>query len=272
MRSGWFGTVAVCVTLFLACFCEGGDSNARQDVGLPNPASVYCAQKGGRLELRTDAEGAVQGICVFFDGSECDEWAYFRDECSPAGETREGQPSAQATPSPMPLADDETVFSSEDYQGWWTYQNSDYGFSFMLPEDWAVEAMTTADPMMNGHFLMLQPRIETGNDLNIRLSFRRIGEDVLLWPTGVGAGEFVPMGGLDAAGQMIRRFGFKCPGGEISDIWYHGPEETGPNIQIDGLEFGFIASKTGDYCQEGIAIEDKSTHLSDMIIASLKMQ
>ena len=50
--------------------------------GLPNPASVYCREQGGRLEIRTDADGGQAGYCVFPDGSECEEWAFFHGECS----------------------------------------------------------------------------------------------------------------------------------------------------------------------------------------------
>ncbi len=49
--------------------------------GMPNPASVYCTQKGNKLEIHTAADGSQNGICVFPDGSTCDEWAYFRGEC-----------------------------------------------------------------------------------------------------------------------------------------------------------------------------------------------
>lgn len=52
--------------------------------GLPNPASVYCEQNGNKLEIRTAADGSQSGVCVFPDGSTCDEWAFFRDECRPA--------------------------------------------------------------------------------------------------------------------------------------------------------------------------------------------
>jgi len=48
---------------------------------MPNPASVYCEQQGNKLEIRTAADGSQNGICVFPDGSTCDEWAYFRGEC-----------------------------------------------------------------------------------------------------------------------------------------------------------------------------------------------
>jgi putative hemolysin len=50
---------------------------------MPNPASVYCEQPGNRLEIRTAADGSQSGVCIFPDGSECDEWAYFRGECGP---------------------------------------------------------------------------------------------------------------------------------------------------------------------------------------------
>ncbi len=61
--------------------------------GMANPASVYCEEQGGRLEIRTEAGGGQYGVCIFPDGSECDEWAFFRGECAP------GQPAAAPTPA-----------------------------------------------------------------------------------------------------------------------------------------------------------------------------
>ena len=55
--------------------------------GMPNPASINCTQNGNKLEIRTAADGSQNGICVFPDGSTCDEWAYFRGECGPAAQT-----------------------------------------------------------------------------------------------------------------------------------------------------------------------------------------
>jgi putative hemolysin len=52
-------------------------------VNIANPASVYCEQNGGKIELQQDASGTVAGMCIFPDGSKCDEWAYFRNECKP---------------------------------------------------------------------------------------------------------------------------------------------------------------------------------------------
>jgi putative hemolysin len=50
-------------------------------VNMPNPASVYCEQNGNKLEIQTASDGSQSGICVFPDGSTCDEWVYFRGEC-----------------------------------------------------------------------------------------------------------------------------------------------------------------------------------------------
>ena len=57
-------------------------SACRRDPGLANPASVFCEENGGTLEIRDQAAGQV-GYCVFPDGSECEEWAYYRGECAP---------------------------------------------------------------------------------------------------------------------------------------------------------------------------------------------
>jgi putative hemolysin len=61
-------------------------ATAMPQVGIPNPASVYCEQNGNKLEIHTAADGSQSGICVFPDGSTCDEWAYFRGECGPAAQ------------------------------------------------------------------------------------------------------------------------------------------------------------------------------------------
>ncbi len=58
---------------------------------MPNPASVYCEQNGNKLEIHTASDGSQSGVCVFPDGSTCDEWAYFRGECGLA---------AQKSPTP----------------------------------------------------------------------------------------------------------------------------------------------------------------------------
>ncbi|MBE2232019.1 MAG: DUF333 domain-containing protein [Anaerolinea sp.] len=60
-------------------------------IGMANPASVHCQEQGGQLEIRTGADGGQVGFCLFPDGSECEEWAFFRGECQP-GQISSGAP------------------------------------------------------------------------------------------------------------------------------------------------------------------------------------
>ena len=48
---------------------------------MPSPASKYCVDNGGIVEVHTDPEGNQYGICVFPDESACEEWAYYDGEC-----------------------------------------------------------------------------------------------------------------------------------------------------------------------------------------------
>jgi len=50
-------------------------------IGIANPASVKCEADGGTLRILDSPDGQY-GICMFSDGSVCEEWAYFRGECS----------------------------------------------------------------------------------------------------------------------------------------------------------------------------------------------
>jgi putative hemolysin len=60
-----------------------------------NPASAYCEERGGYVEIRTNMEGEA-GFCLFEDGSECDEWDFFRGVCLP-GQSKADIPFATTT-------------------------------------------------------------------------------------------------------------------------------------------------------------------------------
>jgi len=70
---------SVLAVLIIAAF---GPVPTESAPGLPNPASEFCADQGYRVEIRTEAGGEV-GYCIFSDGSECEEWAFYRGECAP---------------------------------------------------------------------------------------------------------------------------------------------------------------------------------------------
>jgi putative hemolysin len=72
--------------------------------GMANPASVNCEQKGNRLEIRTAADGSQVGICIFPDGSECEEWAFMRGECGPGTRVPANSTATVAIPTDTPVA------------------------------------------------------------------------------------------------------------------------------------------------------------------------
>ncbi|WP_237155797.1 DUF333 domain-containing protein [Photobacterium leiognathi] len=53
-----------------------------------NPASDFCVQHGGHVEIRTPMGGdGEKGYCVFNDGSQCEEYAFMKGQCKPSGKT-----------------------------------------------------------------------------------------------------------------------------------------------------------------------------------------
>lgn len=80
------GILILLVALMLGA-CGGAPASPTPQSGMPNPASAYCEEHGGTVEIVTAADGSQAGLCRFPDGSACDEWAYFRGECAPGQAT-----------------------------------------------------------------------------------------------------------------------------------------------------------------------------------------
>jgi putative hemolysin len=60
-------------------------TNTSSSAGIANPASVFCTEHGGKLEIITAADGSQTANCTLPDKTVCEEWAYFRGECGGAG-------------------------------------------------------------------------------------------------------------------------------------------------------------------------------------------
>ena len=59
---------------------EPAASNSSNPTAIANPASVKCVQDGGADKIVMGPNGE-EGLCLFPDGTVCEEWAYMRGEC-----------------------------------------------------------------------------------------------------------------------------------------------------------------------------------------------
>lgn len=57
------------------------DNNEEVVNQIANPASVYCEENGGTVELLSDENYWEYGVCHLSDGTVCEEWAYYKWEC-----------------------------------------------------------------------------------------------------------------------------------------------------------------------------------------------
>jgi putative hemolysin len=122
--------ISLALTVFTGPQTQSATDSAATDgpqAGMPNPASVYCTQKGNKHEIPIAADGSQGGECVFPDGSTCDEWAYFRGECGPAAQKSPtpaiaveptAKPSGSGTGADLP-GSSVTPGTKEKIAGWW---------------------------------------------------------------------------------------------------------------------------------------------------------
>lgn len=73
------GAAALIIVMLAGCAPKDGAPVAAptHSVGMPNPASRYCVEQGGRIELR-EGQGGQSGYCHLPDGRVVEEWALFR--------------------------------------------------------------------------------------------------------------------------------------------------------------------------------------------------
>ncbi len=110
---------------------------------MSNPASVFCEENGNKLEIHTAEDGGQSGICVFPDGSVCEEWAFYRGECGPA---------AQISPTPY-LSDEIIQKDSNDEAG----ENASGGYmapgtSEEISDWWGVIKSTKSGSQFDDYF------------------------------------------------------------------------------------------------------------------------
>ena len=71
-------TLGLIAIFVVACLVLAGCNKKNEEIA--NPASVYCEQNGGTLEI-INSETGVYWECTLPDWTVCEEWDYFEGRC-----------------------------------------------------------------------------------------------------------------------------------------------------------------------------------------------
>lgn len=70
--------LAILSLALAACSTESATPAKPGNAQMANPASVYCGQLGGKLEIVKDKDGGEVGYCMLPSGERVEEWTLFR--------------------------------------------------------------------------------------------------------------------------------------------------------------------------------------------------
>jgi putative hemolysin len=109
---------AIVLVMLTAC------SKQKAETGMPNPAATYCTQNGYEHKILTSEDGSQSGVCIFPDGSTCDEWAYLRGECDraaveAASEASGGGPGGNSSSGENASGGYMAPGTTEEIEDWW---------------------------------------------------------------------------------------------------------------------------------------------------------
>ncbi len=77
MRRAWMVAVALGGLGLLGCSDDLEPTPTDGTTGIANPASEFCVDQGGTVEIVDETDGQV-GYCNLPDGTRIEEWEYFR--------------------------------------------------------------------------------------------------------------------------------------------------------------------------------------------------
>jgi putative hemolysin len=253
------GQVGVCVFADSSecnewAFFRGECEPSADAANMPNPASVYCEEEGGVVDSRTQEDGGQVGVCVFADGSECDEWAFFRGECEPG--------PSQANEATEAYVPDIGALRSSDYDGWQTYTNAAYGFSLRYPPSWAVAEVTDPTDTMAGHRIDLTTQED--EEAVLLIAFKATSEDRRITPTGMGAGDIIERGTVVFLDQELARAALVLDGKDVGVLYGGGGE-----IDRGDAAFWINLHYRGDL-RTGPGLSTTIQETADRIVASIR--
>lgn len=77
----WIRILCVVVLLISGCNPTEEEEAPAVVASVANPAAVACVKGGGRSTMTQTPQGEV-GMCQLRSGKVCEEWAWFRGDCS----------------------------------------------------------------------------------------------------------------------------------------------------------------------------------------------
>ena len=215
----------------------------------------YCVEQGFKSEIRTAADGSQSGVCIFPDGSECDEWAYFHSECGPASQVTE-IPAAYA---PALVTPDPSL-----YAGWLEYVDSNYGFKFRYPPEWTAELDLRSDSTTYQHLLWLKAPSKPVEGVQMNIAFERIDENYGLQRTGIGAGELIERGKVLFLGEETPRIVLVLEGKDM-EVMYN----TTGAFERGTMRFAISLYYAG---MERLGLTPELEQTADLIVASFELE
>jgi putative hemolysin len=133
---------------------------------IANPASAECEEQGGRVEIR-EGEAGQYGVCIFPDGSGCDEWALYHGLCKHIISEASALEGINAS-----------------------YINLNYGFTINPSESWRIEDRIDSLLLKHSEFCLF-------------IGFKAAGQALPVFRTGMPAGEFVDGGEFQWLGNPV---------------------------------------------------------------------
>jgi hypothetical protein len=238
---------------------------------MANPAAVHCERQGHKLEIRIDKKGNQYGVCVFADGTECEEWAYYRGECSPGGPSAMIAPTTTPAPaSTRPLPEPAqactllTKDSGPEFALWREYTHPSYGFSLLVPPGWVVEEIVEPPQhTLRGHAIILWSAEEP--TARLQVAFRRQDEEQFIGRTGMGSGEIVEAGAACFVGQELERRALVYEGKEMTVLY--GP---GRGIERGDMLFTLYLDYRGGW-EDKTALSKEIQAEADQLLATLQL-
>lgn len=261
----WLFCLTLVVILLTACSAPVKQQVATPvatdipQVNLPNPASAYCVEQGFESEIRTAEDGSQSGVCIFADGSECDEWAYFEGECGPTPQVTDTPAGPASVYAPQLVTPDPSL-----YANWMKYVDSGYGFSFHYPPEWTAELDLRNDSTTYQHLLWLRAPGKPVEGVQLNIAFERVGENFGLQRTGIGSGDLVERGKVLFLGEETPRIVLSLEGTDMEVMYGHtGAFERGP------MRFAISLYYAGT---ERVGLTDELEQTADLIVASFALE